>query len=164
MLEYRGGTMIPAVKIHDHPSPLRLIRWWIALGFLFCSVVFTAVGQDTEDQIAHKLVGTHGRDWVLTKWETFLGPGNRCKKGQSYRFSRDYHVAISACVDGHIQAQTKMWSLDLNDPLDTKLKIGDTWYILIFSDRPEGHFMTLRTKPRVKTEETVDRQFELQED
>jgi hypothetical protein len=137
-------------------------RW--AVGFVVCSIISTAVGQDTEDQIAQKLMGTHGRDWVLTKWETFLGPENRCKKGQSYRFSRDHHVTTSACVDGHIQTETKTWSLDLQDALDTRLKIGDTSYILIFSDTPEGHFMTLRTKPRVKTEETVDRKFQLQEE
>jgi hypothetical protein len=148
----------------DNETARSVIRWSVLLGFLFCLTPWTSVARVTADQVAKKLAGPHGHEWVFQKWETFLGPGNRCKRGESYRFTPDHQVTISTCVEGHVQTETKPWSIDLQDPPDTKLKIGDTLYLLILWDSPEGHFMILRTKPPVKTEPTVDKKFQLQED
>src|SRR5580700_7582642 len=93
----------------------------VLLGFLVWFVPINVVAGDTAEQVVRKLAGTHGKEWVFKKWETFLGPGNRCTKGESYRFTTDQHVTISRCVDGHIQSETKPWSIDLQDPPDTKL-------------------------------------------
>ncbi len=139
-------------------------RWSVLLGLLFCLTPWNSAARDTADQIAKKLAGTHGQEWIFQKWETFLGPGNRCKGGESYRFTTDHQVTVSTCVEGHVKTETKPWSIDLQAAPDIKLKIGDTLYVLILWDSHDGHFMILRTKPPVKTEPTVDKKFQLQED
>jgi hypothetical protein len=141
-----------------------LFRLLMLLGFVLYVSSPRCLAQEAADRIVKKLTGSKGREWTFKKWEMFMGPGNRCTQGASYRFTADHQVKISSCVDGHVKTETKPWSLDAGSPLDTKLTIGDSSYVLLFWDKEQGHFMTLRTKPADKTKETVDMEFQLQED
>jgi hypothetical protein len=120
--------------------------------------------QETSDQIVKRLAGTHGRDWIFTAAETFMGPGNKCKKGESYRFKADGTVVISQCISGQMQTDAEKWSIESVDALETHVKVGATSYILRFWDTPEGHFMALRTKAKDKTGKTIDKKFLLAEE
>jgi hypothetical protein len=118
---------------------------------------------DSADQIVKHLCGTQSREWVFERLDPFLGPGNRCKQGETYRFYVKHHLTITTCVNGEIHTETKEWVIDTTDPLDTRLKIGDVSYILLFEDSSQGHFMILRTKSTIKTQPTVDKRFQLGE-
>jgi hypothetical protein len=131
---------------------------------LICLSYISASAADSPDHLAKQLAGASAREWVFKKFETFLGPGNQCKQGESYRFKTDHHVTISTCVNGRVHNEIKPWSIDVQDPLDPRLKIGDLSYILKFWDTSQGHFMALRTKPKTITEPTVDKTFQLEED
>jgi hypothetical protein len=141
-----------------------LIRWAPPFAFLLCMTAWNSPAQNADAQIAKKLAGTQSHEWVFQRWETFMGPGNRCKQGESYRFTRDHQVMISTCIEGHVKTETKPWSLDTQDPMEAKIQIGETSYVLIFWDKKGGHFMTLRTKPIAKTDKTVDKDFQLLEE
>ena len=119
---------------------------------------------DSVDQITKQLSGTRSREWIFVKFETFLGPGNHCKQGEIYRFRADHHVTISRCINGQVQDQILDWTISSQDALDTWIKIGDDSYLLKFWDTAQGHFMALRTRPNVKTEDVVDKTFQLGED
>lgn len=78
-----------------------------------------ASGDEAADQAA-KLAGTRAKEWVFTKWETFLGPGNRCKAGQ-------------------VHTETQPWAIQSADQLETHVKVGNTSYILKFWDGSKRH-------------------------
>jgi hypothetical protein len=123
----------------------------------------TAFGANSNDQLEERLAGTEAREWVFQKFDTFMSAGKKCKKGESYRFKVDHTVNISRCVDGQLQDETMQWSIE-SDAVETRLKLGSTFYILKFWNTPKGHFMMLRTKASTKTEETVDKTFRLAEE
>lgn len=126
---------------------------------LFISPVVSPA--DSPQQIVKRLCGTRSREWVFKRLDTFLGPGNRCRQGETYRFDVHNHVIITTCVNGEIRTETKDWAIYTTDPLDTYIKIGDVSYILLFEDSAQGHFMILRTKSAIKTQPTVDKRFQL---
>lgn len=143
------------------PSP----RW---LNCFLCLVVVTAFGScayaDPASDQAAKLAGTHAKEWVFKKWETLMGPGNRCKAGESYRFKADGSVVISSCVDGQTHTETQPWAIESADDLETHVKVGTTSYILKFWDNATGHFMMLRIMGQSKVDPTKDKIFQLAED
>jgi hypothetical protein len=120
--------------------------------------------QDTPDQVEKRLAGTHGRDWVFKTVEMFMGPANKCKQGESYRFKADHSVVISQCVSGVMHTDTQKWSIESVDPLETHAKVGATSYILRFWDTPRAHFMALRTKTIDRAKPTLDKIFQLAEE
>lgn len=142
--------------------------WCYSLGFtglvLICFYSIGAFAAAPGDQAAKQLAGTRAREWVYKRFETFMGAGNKCKQGESYRFAVDQRVTIETCVDGEVHTQIKRWSIDASDPLDVLLAIGDTSYVLLFQDSAQGHFMILRTKPKTKLEPVVDKNFRLAEE
>jgi hypothetical protein len=121
-------------------------------------------GQDTQGQVERRLAGARGRDWVYKTVETFMGPGNKCKQGESYRFKADHTVVITQCISGSMHSDTQKWSIESIDPLETHVKVGATSYILRFWDTPQAHFMALRTKAFDKTQPTIDKTFQLAEE
>jgi hypothetical protein len=131
---------------------------------LFGSIVVSINSHaDSADEMEKRLAGAHAREWVFKKFETYMGAGNKCKQGESYRFKADHTVTISRCVNGEIHDEAETWSIE-SDQLETRLAIGTDHYILKFSDDNKGHFMLLRTKPRIKTEATTDKIFQLAAD
>jgi hypothetical protein len=145
----------------SHMVRLLFSRLFLILICLSCLSAFAA---DSADQVTKRLAGSRVREWVFTKWETFLGPGNQCKQGESYRFKIDHHVTISTCINGKVHNDVKRWTINTGDGMDTYLKIGDISYVLKFWDTPKGHFMALRTKPKTISEPTIDKIFQLEED
>jgi hypothetical protein len=139
------------------------IRWCCISVFIFLGAVGT-VATDTPEQVTRKLAGSNAREWVFKKWKTFLGAGDRCQQGESYRFTAQHRVTISTCPDGHVHKETKNWSIDTHDALDTIITIGDTSFVLVFWENKDGHFMMLRTKPKVKTDRVVQKEFQLDEE
>jgi hypothetical protein len=135
----------------------------LALGFLalFNS---SSLAQDTAAQIEARLAGSHGRDWIYQKVVMFMGPGDKCRQGEKYRFKADHTAVISQCVNSQMHTQTETWSIESVDPLETHIKVGDKSYILRFWDSSGNHFMALRTKAMTKGDETVDKEFQLAED
>ncbi len=118
---------------------------------------------DIAEQMEKQLAGTHGREWVLKAFTSYLGPGDKCKEGESYRFKTDHTVTISRCINGEIHDETETWLIE-SDQLETRLTVGSAHYILKFSDKGKAHFMTLRKKATTKTERTEDKKFRLAED
>jgi hypothetical protein len=133
----------------------------ICLLFMLSSV---CSAQDTTEQIEKRLAGPRGRDWVYKTVEMFMGPGNKCKQGESYRFKADHSLVISQCVSGVMHTDTQKWSIESVDALETHVKVGNTSYILRFWDTPQAHFMALRTKSFDKTRPTIDKTFQLAEE
>jgi hypothetical protein len=135
------------------------------LCFSLCGSVLFSLNcyADSAEQMEKRLTGTHAREWIFQKFETYMGAGNKCKQGESYRFKTDHTVIVSRCLNGEIHDQTETWSIE-SDRLETRITVGDAHYILIFSDTNQGHFMLLRTKPTTKTEPTTDKRFQLAED
>jgi hypothetical protein len=136
----------------------------VAALFLLFLIGTVCFGQDTPDAVEKRLAGARGRDWVYKTVEMFMGPGNKCKQGESYRFKADHTVVISQCVSGLMHTDTQRWSIESVDPLETHVKVGGTSYILRFWDTPQAHFMALRTKAFDKTQPTIDKTFQLAED
>ena|SRR5713101_10149513 len=65
------------------------IRWCSVSVFMFLGAVGT-VATDTPEQVTRKLAGSNAREWVFKKWKTFLGAGDRCQQGESYRFTAQH--------------------------------------------------------------------------
>jgi hypothetical protein len=118
---------------------------------------------DSAEQMEKQLAGAQAREWVLKAFTSYLGPGDKCKSGESYRFKVDHTVTVSRCIKGEIHDETQTWSIE-TDQLETRLTLGSTHYILKFSDKGKAHFMTLRKKATIKTEKTEDMTFRLAED
>lgn len=136
--------------------------------FVLCLTLALFRGLDafaagSADEIAKQLAGTRSREWVFIKFETFMGPGNHCKAGESYRFNVDHHVTISKCVNGQVHDEVMEWSIPSQDAMDTWIKVGNDSFLLILWDTPHGHFMALRTKPNVKAVSVVDKTFHREE-
>lgn len=131
-----------------------------------CLIVISTVcaAQGTSAQIETRLAGSHGRDWIYKTVEMFMGPGDKCKQGERYRFKADHTVVISQCIDAQMHTETQTWSIDSVDPLETHIKVGSTPYILRFWDTSKGHFMALRVKAMDKTQQTTDKEFQLAEE
>lgn len=134
--------------------------FWPILLFVSSSTLFSA---DSADQIAKRLAGVESREWVFKRFETFMGAGNRCRQGESYRFKADHSVIISRCVNGEVHDETQQWSIETEE-LDTRLKIGGVDYVLKFWNTSQGHFMMLRKKSRTKIEPTWQKTFQLAEE
>jgi hypothetical protein len=142
-----------------HRPALRSVQsTLVLLSFLVSPIPSSA---DSSDHIVKQLCGTRAREWVFKRLDSFLGPGNKCTQGETYRFSIKHDVTITTCVNGEIHTETKQWSIDTADPLDTHITVGDISYILLFEDSSQGHFMILRTKSTIKTHPTVDKRFQL---
>jgi hypothetical protein len=140
-------------------------RWLYALlCFAFVTSVGPSADADSASDQAAKLAGSHAREWVFKRWETMMGPGNRCKAGESYRFKADGSVAISSCVGGQTRTQTQPWAIESADALETHVKIGATSYILKFWENATGHFMMLRIMGQTQVDPTKDKIFQLAED
>jgi hypothetical protein len=135
---------------------------WVSCSLVLASAVCFA--QASPVQIETRLAGNHGRDWIYKTVEMFMGPGDKCKQGERYRFKADHTVVISQCIDSQMHTETQTWSVESVDPLETHVKVGDTSYILRFWDTPKGHFMALRTKFMDKTKPTIDKEFQLAEE
>jgi hypothetical protein len=151
------------VRMEDRMSRLlSRITLWLPCLLILMSTVSTA--QDTTGQIEKKLAGSKGHDWIYEKIVMFLGPGDKCKQGERYRFKADHTVVISKCVDSKLQSSTQNWSIQSVDALETHIDVAGTSYILIFWDNSNGHFMLLRTKSDVKVGATIDKQFQLAEE
>lgn len=140
---------------------LAVISSLILSGLIIASS-FSARAQSA-DEMEKQLAGTHAREWVFKKFETYMSSGQKCKQGESYRFKTDHTVTISRCIDGETRDETEHWSIE-SDQLETRLTIGSAHYILKFWDSGRGHFMVLRTKATTKTEPTKDKTFQLAED
>jgi hypothetical protein len=140
---------------------ISLVAFFVAWMFAPFSAVLS---QDSLNQVAKQLAGTRGREWIFVKFETFMGVGNHCKQGESYRFKANHQVTISRCVNGQVQNQTVDWTISSEDALDTWIRIGDDSYLLKFWETAQGHFMALRQRPDVKTKFVVDKTFHLAED
>ena len=143
----------------------RLSGWpsWSLCIALLIAISLTAFADQASEQ-ATKLAGTNAREWVLKKFETFLGPGDRCSAGESYRFKVDHTVAISICVSGKVQTKTQQWSIQGVTASETHVLVGDKKYILKFWEDSKGEFMMLRTRGASTVEPTKDMIFQLAED
>jgi len=140
----------------------------LSLGVLcsiLCGSIMVSVNSyaDSAEQMEKRLAGTHSREWIFKRFETYMGAANKCKQGESYRFKTDHTVTVSQCLNGEIHDEIEPWSIE-SDQLETRLTIGARHYILKFSDTDKGHFMVLRTKPTTKTEPKTDKTFQLAED
>src|SRR5580704_12101002 len=90
-----------------------------SISLIFCSLFLCSaicLGQDSPDKIEQRLAGSRGRDWVYKTVEMFMGPGNKCKQGESYRFKTDHTVVISQCVADQMHTDTQKWSIERVDP------------------------------------------------
>lgn len=143
----------------------RLSRWFAYLVFLFLFATSSSkVFADQAADEAAKLTGTKAREWVFKKWETFMGPGDKCKSGESYRFKIDHSVVISNCVSGTVQTETQHWDIESATAAETHVKIGSKSYILKFWQESKGQFMMLRTMGQSIVDPTKDMVFQLSED
>ena len=143
----------------------QLRRWLYCLScFVFVIALGSRAFADQASDQAAKLAGSHAKEWVFKKWETLMGPGNRCKAGESYRFKADGSVIISNCVDGQTHNETLPWAIESADALETHVKVGNTSYVLKFWDNATGHFMMLRIMGQSKTDLTKDKIFQLAEE
>lgn len=133
-----------------------------SLGLVLAS--FPCSAQDSVVQVENRLAGSHGHDWIYKAVVMFMGPGDKCKQGEKYRFKADHTVVITQCVNSQIHADTQSWSIESVDALETHIKVGDTSYVLRFWDAGQIHYMALRTKATGKTQPTIDKQFQLAED
>lgn len=141
-----------------------LIRPILPALCLLALVRSASVAQDTPAGVETRLAGSHGHDWIYQKVVMFLGPGDKCKQGEKYRFKADHTLVISQCVNSQMQTRTQTWSIESVDALETHIKVGGKSYLLMFWDSSGKHFMALRTKATVKGDETVDKQFQRAED
>jgi hypothetical protein len=143
----------------------RLSRWspcFLCAALLLASSLHAFTDQASEQ--ATKLAGAKAREWVLKKFETFMGPADRCKSGESYRFKVDHTVVISTCVSGKVQTETEQWSIQSSTASETHILVGDKSYLLKFWEDAKGQFMMLRTMGSSITDPTKDMIFQLAED
>jgi hypothetical protein len=145
----------------------RKVRHVFVLGliaFVYLSRSSTLAATDPAQEITKQLAGSDARKWVFAKFDTFMS-AKRCKHGETYLFTVQHFVTISSCgVDGRVHDEIKQWSIETQDPRETRVKIGDEWYVLIFWKTTKEQFMALRTKGNSKVEPTVDKEFRLAED
>ena len=143
----------------------QLSKWssWFLCSALLIASSLTAFADQASEQ-ATKLAGTKAREWVLNKFETFMGSEGGCKSGESYRFKVDHTVVISTCVSGKVQTQTQKWSIQSATASETHVLVGDKSYILKFWEDSKGQFMMLRTMGSSIDQPTKDMIFQLAED
>ena len=105
------------------------------------------------------LTGPVARQWVFTRFDVFLGPGDHCQQGDALRFLASGKVEIEQCQNGKVTIRSVPWTLRPNGALDPILDFNGKAYLLIFSDRGTKHYMTLRQRGASPNEKTVDREY-----
>lgn len=51
-------------------------------------------------------------EWVLERWETFMGSSTDCKAGMSYVFAAPDDLTIKECIDQETVTSQSGWSVD----------------------------------------------------
>jgi len=105
------------------------------------------------------LTGPVARQWVFTRFDVFMGPGDHCQQGDALRFLASGNVEIERCQNEKVTIRSVPWTLRPNGPLDPILDFDGKSYLLIFSDRGPKHYMTLRQRGASPTEKTVDQEY-----
>lgn len=142
----------------------RLFRVAIAAGAIVVSpLAFAGPGADPAlAAIAAKLTGDSTRTWVLVALQVFLGPGDRCKKGEVYRFSSDKTLEIDRCENGRLKVVKDHWFLTRKGPIDVELHYGPNWGLVLFG--ADGRTMRLQQVTADKLHPTHNEDFSLSED
>lgn len=50
-------------------------------------------------------------EWVLERWDIYMGPSTDCLSGQSYAFGSGNALEIRRCIDRRIQKEASTWRL-----------------------------------------------------
>ncbi|MBI0401132.1 hypothetical protein [Cyclobacterium marinum] len=108
------------------------------------------------------LVGSSQKEWVFERVEYYLSDGQRCAEGVTYSFSESGDVIISECINEKLTKTTRNWSLELEEPKDVIVSIGDESFYLIFyknEDDESIEHMILRNIKDFKPVENIDKIF-----
>jgi len=105
------------------------------------------------------LTGPVARQWVFTRFDVFLGPGDHCQQGDALRFLASGQVQIEVCQSGKVTVRSVPWALHPNGALDPILSFNGQGYLLIFYNRGTKHYMTLRQRGASQTDRTVDHEY-----
>ena len=112
-------------------------------------------------QILQKLTGGTHRVWVFKRFDTMLGPGQTCLRGEDVDLHADHTVAIRTCSNGKIVSSHDTWTTK-NDGVDDWIIIGADQYELLFQD--SDNTMILRNVSHSKTVPTTDKIYRRQKD
>jgi hypothetical protein len=116
--------------------------------------------QSTDDILQRLTGGTH-RVWVFKRFNTILGPGQTCIRGEDADIRSNHSIVLRTCVDGKIVSSKNTWKIG-KDGIDDSLIIGTEEYRLLFQD--DGNTMILRKISHSKTTPTVDKIYQRERD
>jgi hypothetical protein len=120
-----------------------------------------ACAQSPSD-ILQKLTGGSHRVWVFKRFDTILGPGQTCIRGEDADIRADHSIVLRTCLNGKVVPSTKTWEVGKKDGIDDSLIIGTDEYRLLFQDN--GNTMILRKISHSKTTPTVDKIYRRERD
>jgi hypothetical protein len=73
-------------------------------------------------------------EWVLERWDIYMGPSTDCLSGQSYAFGSGNVLEIRRCIDRRIQKEASTWRLQQQSGQPV-LVIGTTTYEIAAATR-----------------------------
>jgi hypothetical protein len=118
-------------------------------------------GAQSTDDILQKLTGGTHRVWVFKRFDTILGPGQTCIRGEDADIHADHSIVVRTCVNGKTVPSTNTWKVR-RDGIDDSLVIGTEEYRLLFQDN--DNTMILRKISHSKTIPTVDKIYRRERD
>lgn len=141
------------------PAPSRVLALIVVVVLLASPAAGQLIELDPGDRTGNAfelLTGGDEREWVLERFESFLGEG-RCQQGQRYVFRADGTLLIERCVEGQVERTASAWQIGPDEDQDLALLIDGAVHQIRFRRREGGLELLLRRKADEKVEFTEDR-------
>jgi hypothetical protein len=140
--------------------PVFMIKKTIyTLTLLLCGLTASAFAQNVREKAVSRLTNDSSKQWIFERVEVYMA-GERCLRGEKWKFSKDGLLTIIKCVKGIFVETEKRWTLEVKSRLDVIVNIeGDSPYTLLFPQMPRNSAkekMILRIKALRRTEQTKD--------
>jgi hypothetical protein len=140
-------------------APSRVFGLIVVVVLLASPAVGQLIELDQDDRTGNALellTGGDEREWVLERFESFLGEG-RCQQGQRYVFRADGTLLLERCVEGQVERTESAWKTGPDEGQDLALLIDGAAHQIRFRRREGGLELLLRRKADEKVEFTEDR-------
>jgi hypothetical protein len=95
-------------------------------------------------ELAQQMSGASARKWVVTAVANWLGPGNRCKSGETYTFFADQTVRHDVCTSGALRETTLTWHVLPDANGENVIDINGTHYEVRFLEHQ--HIVEVRLR------------------
>ncbi|MEL7481748.1 MAG: hypothetical protein AAGJ29_09300 [Pseudomonadota bacterium] len=105
----------------------------VAVLFGLANSAFAQIDHATTDSDSIRVVEdslVRDGEWVLERWETFMGSSTDCRGGFSYQFKEDGQLTIRECIDSRTVTTPATWAIE-SDGVANLISLSDRAYEIV---------------------------------